>query len=119
MTPEEFEFLSTLVKKRSGLALTTDKIYLLETRLQPIARGRGYQTLSELIAVLRTRPSEEMLKEVIEAMTTNESSFFRDNKPFEQLRRVVLPRLCGALGAQKKLRIWSAACSTGGSPPAA
>lgn len=116
MTPQEFSFLSGLLYKRSGLSLTEDKGYLLETRLQPIARELGLVTVSDLISKLRITPSEELLRQVTEAMTTNESMFFRDNRPFEQLRTVLLPALKERHAVDKKIRIWSAACSNGQEP---
>ena len=116
ITPDEFKLLSDLLKKRSGIALTEDKHYLLESRLLPIARSRELQDISQLCAKVRSQPSEELLSEITEAMTTNESSFFRDIKPYEQLRNIVFPMITKAVPAQKRLRIWSAACSTGQEP---
>ena len=116
MNKEEFDFLSGLLKKRSGLTLTEDKTYLIESRLLPIARSLGLQTISDLYQKLRMSPAEDLLVEVTEAMTTNESSFFRDIKPYEQLRQIVFPMVMQSLGVQKRIRIWSAACSTGQEP---
>lgn len=116
MLPTDFQFLSQLLKQRSGLALTPDKDYLLETRLQPIARLRGCSNLSELVTLMRRSPADELLlKDVTEAMTTNESMFFRDSKPFEQIRDLVIPRVRQARAAGK-MRLWSAACSNGQEP---
>lgn len=114
--PEDFQFLSTMLKKRSGLTLTEDKGYLLESRLLPIARSRGMKDIPELCAKVRLQPTEELLVEITEAMTTNESSFFRDIKPYEQLRQIILPQLMSSIGIGKRMRIWSAACSTGQEP---
>ena len=116
MTKDEFLFLAALLKKRSGLTLTEDKMYLIESRLLPIARSRGLQTISDLYKVIRNSPTEELLVEVTEAMTTNESSFFRDIKPYDQLRQIIFPRLMESLSLSKRIRIWSAACSTGQEP---
>lgn len=116
MTPEEFQFLAGMVKKRSGITLGDDKMYLIESRLLPIARARGLQGLSELCAQVKSNPPEDLLVEITEAMTTNESSFFRDIKPYEALRQQVLPMLMEKTGIQKQIRIWSAACSTGQEP---
>ncbi len=116
MTPDEFNFLSALLKKRSGLALTEDKRYLLETRLQPIARETGLNTISELVGKLRGAPSEDLLRNVTEAMTTNESMFFRDNRPFEQLKTVLLPKLREIHQGTRHIRFWNAACSNGQEP---
>jgi len=116
MKPDEFKFMADLLKKRSGLALSEDKYYLLESRLLPIARGMQLPDVSALCAHLRGKPTEDLLVEVTEAMTTNESSFFRDIKPYELLRKIIFPEIMGKLGAQKEMRIWSAACSAGQEP---
>lgn len=112
LTTDEFEFIAGLLKQRSGLALTPDKGYLLETRLNPLAKANGMADLKELIARLRSNPNAPVTYQVIEAMTTNESMFFRDSKPFDQLSKVILPDLVKAKN-RNAIRIWSAACSTG------
>ncbi|MBF0562364.1 MAG: protein-glutamate O-methyltransferase [Alphaproteobacteria bacterium] len=112
MRPEDFDFVSRLLKDRSGLVLTRDKAYLLESRLMPVARKRGLKGLEELVQGLRSN-DEALVREVTEAMTTNESFFFRDNKPFEQFRDVVLPYMLEARAAKRSIRIWSAAASSG------
>ncbi|MCW8915063.1 MAG: protein-glutamate O-methyltransferase [Magnetovibrio sp.] len=116
MSPEDFEFISSLIKSRSGLVLTPDKSYLLESRLMPVARKHGLKGLEDLIAQLRTRRDEAMIVEVTEAMTTNESFFFRDVKPFDLLRDEVLPPILKERAAKKHLRIWCAAASSGQEP---
>ncbi|MFQ5785556.1 MAG: CheR family methyltransferase [Alphaproteobacteria bacterium] len=116
MKPADFELLSGLVKQRSGLILSKEKLYLLESRLIPLARKRGMTGLDELATAIRGRRDEPLITAVTEAMTTNESSFFRDLKPFENFRNVVLPRLIEARMAKRSLRIWCAACSTGQEP---
>jgi chemotaxis protein methyltransferase CheR len=116
MQPADFQFLSDLLKKRSGLALTEDKAYLIESRLTPIARAQGLADVTQLCTHIRAGAKEELLVEITEAMTTNESSFFRDIKPYEALRKQVLPEIMQAMGANRRLRIWSAACSTGQEP---
>jgi len=93
MKVEDFDFLATLLKERSGLVLTRDKAYLLETRLMPVARQRNLKGLEELVDSLRIDRDEELENLVTEAMTTNESLFFRDTKPFDQFRDLVLPKL--------------------------
>jgi len=113
MNPAEFEYISTAIKKRSGLSLTPDKIYLLESRLQPIMRGIGCASMSEFISLLKLRAAEDLFMEVTDAMTTNESMFFRDTKPFVQFRQTLLPRLRESNTASKTIRVWSAACSNG------
>jgi chemotaxis protein methyltransferase CheR len=115
MRPDEFQYLSGLLKQRSGLALTDDKTYLIESRLMPIARALGVNDISGLCNLLKTRPSEAMLVDITEAMTTNESSFFRDLKPYDSLRNLIFPMIM-AKQPSKSMRIWSAACSTGQEP---
>ncbi len=115
MKPDDFDFVAKLLKERSGLVLNKDKSYLLESRLMPVARRRGMKGLDELVVALR-RMEPALVKDVTEAMTTNESFFFRDTKPFDQFRDRVLPSLIKARGAKKQLRIWCAACSSGQEP---
>lgn len=116
MTPDDFKLLSELLKERSGLDLTEDKIYLLESRLTPLARRRGLDSLDELIQEIRVRKPEPLILEVTEAMTTNESFFFRDDKPFTIFRETILPQLIEARASKKALRIWCAAASSGQEP---
>lgn len=116
MTPGDFEVLSSLLKRRSGLFLGEDKTYLLESRLIPVARKRGMSGIEELAAAIRKNRDEALLADVTEAMTTNESSFFRDIKPFENFRDLVLPRMLESREMKRSFRIWCAACSTGQEP---
>lgn len=114
MRPEDFEFLAGLLKQRSGIALTPDKQYLLETRLQPILSSLDCKAIPDLIQKLRIdSKNDALIREVIEAMTTNESMFFRDIKPFEQLKKTIFPELKKKGG---HIKIWSAACSNGQEP---
>mgnify|MGYP001806499718 CR=1 FL=1 len=112
MRPEDFDFIAKMLKDRSGLVISRDKAYLLESRLTPVARKRGLKGLDDLVASLRTA-GEELLREVTEAMTTNESFFFRDIKPFDQFKAMVLPQLLTNRAQKKTFRIWSAASSSG------
>jgi len=116
VNPQDFEFISTLIKSRSGLVLTPDKSYLLESRLMPVARKHGLKDLNDLIDTMRTRKEEGLIVEVVEAMTTNESFFFRDIKPFDLLRDEVLPPILEKRATKKHLRIWCAAASSGQEP---
>ncbi|MBL4691730.1 MAG: protein-glutamate O-methyltransferase CheR [Magnetovibrio sp.] len=116
MNPADFEFISSLIMSRSGLVLTPDKAYLLESRLMPVARKHGLKGLEDLISTLRLRRDESLIVEVTEAMTTNESFFFRDTKPFNLLRDEVLPPIMEKRAANKRLRIWCAAASSGQEP---
>ena len=106
-----FAAIASTLRARSGLALGQDKLYLLETRLAPLMKREGVRTLDELAA--RLRPGSALEGEMVEAMTTNESLFFRDGKPFDTLRHIVLPRLHAARPAGAALRIWSAATANG------
>lgn len=112
MQPQDFDFIAKVLKDRSGLIVTRDKSYLLESRLTPVARKRGLKGLDDLVASLRTA-GEDLLREVTEAMTTNESFFFRDIKPFDQFKDIVLPAMLQSRASKKSFRIWSAASSSG------
>lgn len=112
MTPDSFAFLAGLVRTRSGIVLTSDKGYMFETRLAPMLRREGLASVDALALRLRNRQDDGLGREVVEALTTNETSFFRDGKPFEHLKRL-LPRLAAARPPGQGLRVWSAACSSG------
>ena len=116
MKSEDFDFLSNLLRRRSGLIISEDKLYLLESRLVPLARKRGMNGLDDLVKAIRFAPEEDLLIDVTEAMTTNESSFFRDIKPFEHFRSLVLPELLAKRADKRSIRIWCAAASTGQEP---
>ena len=113
MKPADFEYLASILKDRSGLSIGPDKTYLLESRLTPVARKNNLDDLDALVAEVRRSKKEAMLCEITEAMTTNESFFFRDATPFEIFEKAILPDLLEARASRKSLRIWSAACSTG------
>ncbi len=115
MTPMDYEFLRKLLKERSGLDLSSDKQYLVESRLNPLARRVGLSGIEELVAKIRSG-AEALTSEVVEAMTTNETFFFRDKIPFDHLRQTVLPELVQARANRRSLRIWCAASSTGQEP---
>jgi chemotaxis protein methyltransferase CheR len=108
-----FEYVRKLVLDRAAIALEPTKEYLVEARLLPLARRLGLASLRDLVASLREQPFGDLHAQVVEAMTTNETSFFRDIYPFEALKRDVLPALIAARQASRRLRIWSAACSSG------
>jgi chemotaxis protein methyltransferase CheR len=109
-------FLRKLVRDRSGIVLGEDKAYLIESRLQPLARLHNLSGLEALVARLRSATTGTFLKQVVEAMTTNETLFFRDTHPFETLSRIVLPDLMRRRAATRTLNIWCAAASTGQEP---
>ena len=116
MTPSDYEYLCKLLKSRSGLTLSADKQYLVESRLLPVARKTAAGNLSELVARLKAPDSESLIVEVVEAMATNESLFFRDKTPFEHFRDVVMPALIQSRAMSRRIRIWCAAASTGQEP---
>lgn len=116
MNSTDFEFLRDFLYQRSGLALTPDKSYLLESRLAPIARKAELASLTDLVAQLRQRPDEALTIQIVEAMTTNETLFFRDRWPFERFTAMILPTLMEQNRATRRIRIWCAACSSGQEP---
>jgi chemotaxis protein methyltransferase CheR len=116
MTPHDYEYLRRLLKTRSGLVLSSEKHYLVESRLLPVARRAGLFNLTGLVAKLRGPDSEQLTVEVVEAMTTNESFFFRDKIPFDHFRETIMPALLTARAATRRIRIWCAAASTGQEP---
>jgi chemotaxis protein methyltransferase CheR len=115
VTPMDYEFLRKLLKERSGLDLSPDKQYLVESRLIPLARKVGLPGITELVQKMKSGP-DALTAEVVEAMTTNETFFFRDKVPFDHLRDTMLPALLQARASRRSLRIWCAASSTGQEP---
>jgi chemotaxis protein methyltransferase CheR len=115
MSPE-FETFRRFLKERSGLVLTPDKQYLLESRLLPVARRVGIASLAELAARIGKPGSEKLAVDVVEAMTTNESFFFRDKTPFDHYRDTMLPALMAGRAQSRRIRVWCAAASTGQEP---
>jgi chemotaxis protein methyltransferase CheR len=116
MNRADFGFFARVLKERSGLVMTEEKTYLLESRLMTVAAKHGYPSVGRMAAALRVKDDAALFREIVEAMTTNESFFFRDTKPFEQFRAIVLPELLQARAATRRLRIWSAACAAGQEP---
>lgn len=115
-TAENLAYLRELVYRRSAIVLEADKHYLIDSRLTPLARDVGLGTIDALVAKLRQNEGATLTKRVIEAMTTNETFFFRDFHPFEALKLQLLPEIVKARGAQRELRVWCAAASTGQEP---
>lgn len=113
MTQADFDFLRSLLHLRSGLSLSLEKRYLVESRLGILCRRRGISGLAALVQRLRLRDDRELEAAVVEAMTTNETLFFRDRLPFEMFRDVVVPEKLASNAAKRSLRIWSAAVSSG------
>lgn len=112
----DFDYVRTLVHERSGIVLEPGKEYLVEARLLPVIRREGFQSIQGLIAHMRSQPYNGLHQKVIEAMTTNETSFFRDIRPFAALQKGLLPEFLKKRAATKQLTIWSAASSTGQEP---
>ena len=116
MTGPDFDHFCRLVLTRSGLVLNDAKAYLVQSRLEPIAKAAGLAGTAELLALLRGAPPPGLEQRCIDAMATHESMFFRDTTPFEQIASVVLPELAKARSPGQPLRIWCAACSSGQEP---
>ncbi|MBK8508444.1 MAG: protein-glutamate O-methyltransferase CheR [Candidatus Competibacteraceae bacterium] len=116
LSQHDFNYIRDLVRRRSAIVLETDKRYLIETRLTPLAQQTGFTSLQELIASLRRDPGDNLQCQVVEAMTTHETSFFRDGHPFETLKTAVFPELLARRPLGQALTVWCAACSSGQEP---
>ncbi len=117
MTPAELDAVARTVRRECGLVLTPDKAYLVDSRLMPVARRWAKPSVEALARELMAPdPPRDLVREVVEAMVTNETFFFRDRKPFDQLKAFVLPRLLAARADRRVIRIWCAACSSGQEP---
>ncbi|MFZ3357540.1 MAG: protein-glutamate O-methyltransferase CheR [Xanthobacteraceae bacterium] len=116
MTPQDYDYLRQCLKARSGLVLSADKQYLVESRLLPVARKAGLANLGELVAALKCVQQPALMTAVVEAMTTNESFFFRDKTPFELFRLTIMPALLAARKNSRTIRIWCAAAASGQEP---
>ena len=110
---DALSYVCTLVRDRSAIELEASKSYLIEARLTPLAKQHGFASPAELIQGVRSRRHPDLERRVVEAMTTNETSFFRDKHPFDALREHVLPQIATTNASRRTLNIWSAACSTG------
>jgi chemotaxis protein methyltransferase CheR len=108
-----FEYICDLVRQKSAIVLEPSKTYLVESRLNPVARAQGMASIEELVDALRKPNSSKLTQAVVEAMTTNETSFFRDLHPFEALKSQILPKLIESRSRERVLNIWSNACSSG------
>jgi chemotaxis protein methyltransferase CheR len=116
LSRSDYEFVQQLLVERAAIVINEGQEYLVRSRLEPVAKQAGLGHLSALIDALRREPYGALHWQVIEAMTTNETSFFRDGHPFETFRQAVLPEIMARKARDKSLRIWSAACSTGQEP---
>ena len=115
MIPAEYEYLRKLLKDHSGLDLSADKQYLIESRLLPLARKAGLPDIAELVQKMKGG-STALVTQVVEAMTTNETFFFRDKVPFDHFRDTIMKEILQARAGRKSIRIWCAAGSTGQEP---
>jgi len=113
MKPQEFNALCEMLKKSSGLVLSQDKQYLLESRLAPVAKKFKYDSVAALVSSWHSSRERSLENEILEVMTINESFFFRDKTPFDNFENVMLPHLLESKKGQKHIRIWSGAASTG------
>lgn len=116
ISASDYETVRTLLRRHAAVVLDDGKEYLVEARLGPLAQKSGFSSLSELMTRLRNGPGAELCQKVVEAMTIHETSFFRDWKPFDALRNTLLPQLLQRRAPERKLAIWSAACSSGQEP---
>jgi len=116
VSPEDYNFITSFLLDTTGLSLGENKEYLLEARLIPLAQSHGMNGVEDLVLALKSRIDPSLEKDVMEAMTTNESSFFRDRRPFDELKNSILPSVIAERQSQRKLRIWCAACSHGQEP---
>lgn len=113
LAADTIAYVCTLVRQRSAIELDEAKAYLIEARLNPLAKRNGFGSAGEMVSTLKTQPRHELQQQLVEAMTTNETSFFRDIHPFDALRQQIIPSLLQRPLGNRKLNIWSAACSTG------
>jgi chemotaxis protein methyltransferase CheR len=116
ITASEFNYIRRLVLDQSAIVLEEDKQYLAEARLSPLARRAGFDSIASMVAWMVAKQFDGLHRKVVEAMTTNETSFFRDFHPFETLRKSILPELMTRRVYSKELNFWSAACSSGQEP---
>ncbi|MFN3921054.1 MAG: CheR family methyltransferase [Caldimicrobium sp.] len=116
MEREIFKFFTTLVEKVSGISYQEGKEYLLESRLTELALTLGYKNLQDFYQKVKTSLNHSLLNQIVDALTTNETYFFRDQHPFEAIKKEILPELFQRKATVKQINIWSAACSTGQEP---
>ena len=117
ISKEQFDYVCGLARENAAIVLEAGKEYLVETRLSPLARSAGFDSLSSLIDHMRNDGGASPLRHrAVEALTTNETLFFRDFHPFEALEKSIIPEAMARKASQRKLSIWSAACSTGQEP---
>lgn len=116
MEREMFEFFTTLVERVSGISYKEGKEYLLESRLNELALSLGFKSVRDLYELVRKKPEYKIINEIVDALTTNETYFFRDPHVFESVKNYIIPELLKKREREKRLSIWSAACSMGQEP---
>jgi chemotaxis protein methyltransferase CheR len=112
----DFDYIAALVRRRSAIVIEPGKEYLVESRLLPLARRSGVETVADLVARLQSREDDDLHHDVVDAMTTNETSWFRDRHPFDALATHVVPMLLRSRGRHRRIDVWSAGCSSGQEP---
>ncbi|MEI6713742.1 MAG: protein-glutamate O-methyltransferase CheR [Verrucomicrobiota bacterium] len=116
ISPEDFRYLSELIFREAAIVIENEKEYLIDTRLGPLAKNDGIGTIGDLVHLLKRDPSPGLVKKVVNALTTNATSFYRDVHPFRAIQNAILPELIAARQEIRALNIWSAACSSGQEP---
>jgi chemotaxis protein methyltransferase CheR len=116
VTSDDYRFVAKLLRERSAIVLDPKRRYLINARLAPLAQRHGLTGTAQLIERLRAASDQTLVDDVVEAMVTTETSFFRDTHPFETLRTSVLPELIERRRPQRQLNIWCAASSSGQEP---
>lgn len=116
LAPADFTFICDLVRQRSAIVLESGKEYLVVSRLTSVAQQNGFSNLGDLVTRLRSQPMGPLPQKVVEAITTNETSFFRDLYPFDVLKKEIVPEILQKRAAEKRLTIWCGAASTGQEP---
>ena len=113
VSDSDFSYISQFVREHAAIVIDPSKAYLVSSRLEPLAKEVGFNGIGQMVASLKSKGCPDLQKKVIDAMTTNETSFFRDIEPFEYLKKVAIPEIISRKAKDRTLRIWSAACSSG------
>jgi len=113
MTENEFRWFRDFLERKSGIMINVDKKYLVQSRLKPLLRAHGIPTLDDLVVRIQRQESSSLAEEAVDAMTTNETLFFRDQYPYEALETLIFPELIHGANRHKTIKIWSAAASRG------
>lgn len=114
MVVQDFDFFSSIIRNRSGINLEEDKTYLIESRLQMVVKKYSFKSIADVVAEIKNHQNENLIYDVIEALTTNETLFFRDLKIFDSIKNIIIPQFMSV--NKNSVNVWSAACSTGQEP---